>query len=55
MYIARGSLWEAKRWLNRALERKLVKQQKFEELMDIVNNLAPQLNAFITNKQKKKI
>lgn len=50
LHISRGSLWETKRWLNRALRRKLLATKKFEESMGIVENLAPQLNAFITKK-----
>lgn len=51
LYIARGSLKEAKFWLRRAVNRKLIKREKYEIFLEMSNNLQPQLNAFI---QKKK-
>ena len=54
LHISRGSLWETKRWLNRAYKRELLSSNKFNELITIIKNLAPQLNAFINRKSRMK-
>lgn len=52
LFISRGSLQETKYWLTRAAKRKLIADDQFAELMDGLNNLAPQLNAFIAAKRR---
>lgn len=53
LYMARGSLKETKYWLRRSIKRKLLSKEKYEEFVDKINNLAPQLNAFIKSQQKR--
>ncbi len=50
LFIARGSLQETKVWLSRAHKRKLIDQVVCEGLLKALNDLAPQLNAFINAK-----
>ena len=45
--IARGSLYEARHWLRRAYKRKLLKEAEIKELRDLLDELAPRLNAYI--------
>ena len=45
--IARGSLYETKHWLRRAYQRQLLTEPQILELRTIVDNLAPQLNAYL--------
>ncbi|OGX61071.1 MAG: hypothetical protein A2471_05090, partial [Omnitrophica WOR_2 bacterium RIFOXYC2_FULL_45_15] len=54
LYISRGSLKETKYWLKRATNRKLLTMDTCDKFIDRINNLAPQLNAFIKNQQKRK-
>jgi len=54
LYMARGSLKETKYWLRRSIKRKLLSKKKCEEFINKINNLAPQLNAFIKVQQKRK-
>ena len=54
LYMARGSLQETKYWLRRAQRRKLLKDKEYNKLINLLNNLVPQLNAFI-NSQKRRI
>ena len=51
LFISRGSLQETKYWLKRAFIRKLIQPLDFEHLLFSLNNLAPQLNAFISAKK----
>jgi len=51
-FFSRGSLQETKYWLKRALSRNLLQVNEFNDLMDGLNNLAPQLNSFISSKRK---
>ena len=51
LFIARGSLQETKYWLQRAVKRNLIKQDIADGLISEVNNLGPQLNAFIRGKR----
>jgi four helix bundle protein len=44
---ARGSLNETKHWLRRAFRRKLLNPPQIEKLKTILDNLAPQLNAYL--------
>ena len=52
LFIARGSLQESKYWLRRAFVRKLIFGDKYQEIITCLNNLAPQLNSFISAKKK---
>ena len=54
LYIARGSLQETKFWLRRGKRRKLLKDKEYDKVINVLNNLAPQLNSFI-NSQKRRI
>ena len=45
--IARGSLYETQHWLRRAFRRKLLSDEQIQKLKTIVENLAPQLNAYL--------
>ncbi len=53
LYIARGSLVETKFWMKRALTRKLIAQDVYQDLLGQLDNLVPQLNAFISGKRKQ--
>ena len=53
LFFSRGSLQETKYWIKRALSRNLIQEIEFNELMDGLNNLAPQLNSFISSKRKR--
>jgi four helix bundle protein len=44
---ARGSLNETQHWLRRAYRRKLLTPEQVEALKPLVDNLAPQLNAYL--------
>jgi four helix bundle protein len=46
LYYARGSLFEAKYWLNRALARQLMPSDQVTEHVAQLNDLARQLNTF---------
>lgn len=46
LYYARGSLFETKYWLNRALKRQLMKTEDVEAYATHLTSLARQLNAF---------
>lgn len=54
LYMARGSLKETKYWLRRAIKRHLLLKEKYEKFINRIDNLAPQLNAFIKVQQKRK-
>jgi len=54
LYMARGSLKETKYWLRRSTKRQLLSKEKYDKFIDKINNLAPQLNAFIKAQQKRK-
>ena len=45
--IARGSLYETLHWLRRAYRRKLLSDEQINRLKSIVENLGPQLNAYL--------
>lgn len=45
--IARGSLYETRHWLRRAVKRKLLSQNLIDELSSITKELTPKLNAYI--------
>ncbi|YAG14915.1 S23 ribosomal protein [Nostoc sp. DSM 114161] len=45
--IARGSLYETQHWLRRAYSRNLLTDRQVDALKLIINDLAPQLNAYL--------
>lgn len=45
--MARGSLYEVRHWLRRSYRRQLLKQEQVDQLKSIVDNLGPQLNAYL--------
>jgi four helix bundle protein len=45
--IARGSLYEARHWLRRAFQRKLLASEQVGQLKTLVDNLGPQMNAYL--------
>jgi four helix bundle protein len=45
--MARGSLYETQHWLRRAYCRNLLTSQQVNSLKLIINDLAPQLNAYL--------
>jgi four helix bundle protein len=47
LYYARGSLFETKYWLNRALARRLMAHEQVQEYVTRLTGLARQLNAFV--------
>ena len=51
-YYARASLEETEYWQKRALDRKLIEDQEYKKLVGELENLLPQLNAFISRKRK---
>jgi len=53
LYIARGLLKETKYWLMRAMKRKLLTKDDYKEFVEKIDNLAPQLNAFIKSQQNR--
>ncbi len=46
LYYARGSLFETKYWLNRALERRLMPREQAQGYANQLTDLARQLNSF---------
>jgi len=52
LFISRGSLQETKYWLSRILKRGLITESAHGEIINGLNNLAPQLNAFISAKRR---
>ena len=45
--ISRGSLYETLHWLRRAFKRRLLTKQQVDELVPIVKELTPKLNAYL--------
>jgi four helix bundle protein len=45
--IARGSLYETRHWLRRAFRRKPLSDEQIQKLKTLVENLGPQLNAYL--------
>jgi len=45
--IARGSLCETRHWLRRAFRRGLLTKTQVEQLKPVIENLGPQLNAYL--------
>ena len=53
LYIARGSLFETKTWLTKAVKRKLVDEELFESLAKEMNVLGIKMNNFVNSNEKK--
>ena len=53
LYIARGSLFETKTWLTKAVNRKLVNEELFETLSKEMNVLGIKMNNFIKSNERK--
>ncbi|WP_071189250.1 four helix bundle protein [Trichormus sp. NMC-1] len=47
--IARGSLYETQHWLRRAYRRNLLTNEQINTLKVTINDLAPQLNAYLNS------
>lgn len=45
--IARGSLYETQHWLRRAYRRKLLSEKQVDEILPLVKELTPKLNAYL--------
>lgn len=45
--IARGSLFETKHWLRRAVKRELLNTKQIEKIKLIIDELSPRLSAYI--------
>ncbi|HKB00645.1 MAG TPA: four helix bundle protein [Gemmataceae bacterium] len=45
--MARGSLYEVRHWLRRAYRRRLLTRTQIERLKTTLDNLGPQLNAYL--------
>ena len=45
--IARGSLYETQHWLRRAYRRKLLNEKEVSDLLPLVKELTPRLNAYL--------
>ena len=45
--ISRGSLYETKHWLRCAYRRKLLTEKQVDELLPILEELVPKLNAYL--------
>lgn len=54
LYYARGSLFETKYWLNRALERALMPAAQVQDYASQTTNLARQLNSFTADLKAQK-
>jgi four helix bundle protein len=46
-YYSRGSLYETKTWLTKALNRKLMEQEDFKKMSQDLSTIAKMLNAYI--------
>jgi four helix bundle protein len=45
--VARGSLYETQHWLRRAYRRKLLNQKQIDNLLPLIMELGPKLNAYL--------
>jgi four helix bundle protein len=52
-YYGRGSLKETRFWLRRAVARKILSEERFQYLIGMVDELEPQLNAYINSLETK--
>jgi four helix bundle protein len=53
--IARGSLYETRHWLRRAYRRKLLNEGETKKLQELLEELSPRLNAYISSIGKDKL
>lgn len=53
-YNARGSLLESRHWLCLLLEREIIKQQEFDDLVVLFSSIYRMLNALIKSQYDKK-
>jgi four helix bundle protein len=53
IYIGRGSLKEARRWITKAQKRKLWTSDNSQGFLARIENILPQYNAFITDFKKR--
>jgi len=53
-YIARGSLFESKHWLELLKERKLVSEEKYAEMLEVHKNILLKLNLLIKSQLNQK-
>lgn len=54
MYYSRGSLFETKYWLNRALVRELMRAEEVKSYGSQLSDVARQLNAFVASLKSQK-
>jgi len=52
-YYSRGSLKETRFWLRRAFSRRIMSEAKFQRFIGMVDELEPQLNAYINSLEAK--
>ena len=45
--VARGSLYETQHWLRRAFKRRLLSEKQVNDLVPIISELTPKLNAYL--------
>lgn len=45
--ISRGSLYETKHWLRRAYQRRLLTERQVADLIPVIEELVPRLNAYL--------
>ena len=48
-YYSRGSLFETKTWINKAMERNLIKEEESNDLLNELNKLGIKLNNYINS------
>ena len=51
--ISRGSLYETRHWLRRAYKRDLLKGEEAKGILELIDELAPRLNAYIKSIGRK--
>ena len=52
--ISRGSLYETKHWLRRAYKRRLLTERQVAELIPVIEELVPRLNAYLRSVNQMK-
>ena len=52
-YYGRGSLKETRFWLRRAFSRRIMSEARFQRFIGMVDELEPQLNAYINSLEAK--
>jgi four helix bundle protein len=53
LYYARGSIKETHYWISQASKRKLISEDDHNRINEMLNELLPQLNSYITSIRKK--